>query len=446
VTDRPVNGKPRIVFDGLNLSLRKGTGIATYARILTRLAREFGYDIGIVYSTPFTVAAEPLLREIAFFDEMGSLNQLATRLTPRRVLNYIIDQARYYFPVEPAPLTFTGAVIKEQFADFLPEQDRGFIARNLFKNAHAFYNRTGKFVRLSLATPPNIFHCTCPLPLCVPSACNIYTIHDVVPLRLPFTTMENKRRTYRILRKIAREADHIVTVSETSKRDIVELLNVNPDRITNTYQAVALPNKYIERPKASVANYLEGEFGLTLDSYLLFFGSVEPKKNVGRLVDAYFASGSKIPLVLVISPGWQNEAEMSLVAQHQASARARNGAGPSIRCLDHVSLSTLVNLIRGARAVVFPSLYEGFGLPVMEAMMLGTPVVTGRVGALAEIAGDAALFVDPYDVDDLARALRTISCDADLRRDLSERGLAQADKFSIDRYRERMRLLYASLS
>jgi glycosyltransferase involved in cell wall biosynthesis len=96
--------------------------------------------------------------------------------------------------------------------------------------------------------------------------------------------------------------------------------------------------------------------------------------------------------------------------------------------------------------VVFPSLYEGFGLPVLEAMMLGAPVVTARAGALPEIAGDAALFVDPYDVDDITRAFRIISSDADLRRELAERGVAQAAKFSIDRYRERMRSLYASLS
>ena len=111
-----------------------------------------------------------------------------------------------------------------------------------------------------------------------------------------------------------------------------------------------------------------------------------------------------------------------------------------------MGLSTLITLIRGARAVVFPSLYEGFGLPVLEAMMLGTPVVTSSKGALGEIAGDAALLVDPYDVDDIARGITTIVNDADLRSELKCRGAAQAAKFSVERYQERVQSLYASLT
>jgi glycosyltransferase involved in cell wall biosynthesis len=102
-------------------------------------------------------------------------------------------------------------------------------------------------------------------------------------------------------------------------------------------------------------------------------------------------------------------------------------------------------LIRGARAVVFPSLYEGFGLPVLESMVLGTPVVASGESSLPEIAGDAALLVDPYDTEQIARGITTIVNDGDLRAELSRRGRAQAAKFSIDRYRERVEALYASL-
>jgi glycosyltransferase involved in cell wall biosynthesis len=105
----------------------------------------------------------------------------------------------------------------------------------------------------------------------------------------------------------------------------------------------------------------------------------------------------------------------------------------------------LVRLIRGARAVLFPSLYEGFGLPVLEAMLLGTPVVTSRASSLPEIAGDAALYVDPYDVDDIADAIKTITADAGLRTELSRLGRAQADLFSVARYRERVTALYERL-
>ena len=118
---------------------------------------------------------------------------------------------------------------------------------------------------------------------------------------------------------------------------------------------------------------------------------------------------------------------------------------PRIHRVDYVSSSNLVGLIRGARAVVFPSLYEGFGLPVLEAMVLGTPVVASRAASLPEIAGDAALLVDPYDTDDIARAITTIVDDKDLRSELARRGRYQAAKFSVNNYRERVGALYSAL-
>jgi glycosyltransferase involved in cell wall biosynthesis len=105
----------------------------------------------------------------------------------------------------------------------------------------------------------------------------------------------------------------------------------------------------------------------------------------------------------------------------------------------------LVSLIRGARAVIFPSLYEGFGLPVLEAMQLGTPVITSRTSSLPEIGGDAALYVNPYDINDIARAIRTIASDQGLRAELARRGLVQAELFSVARYRERVAELYQRL-
>jgi glycosyltransferase involved in cell wall biosynthesis len=107
-----------------------------------------------------------------------------------------------------------------------------------------------------------------------------------------------------------------------------------------------------------------------------------------------------------------------------------------------VTTRILVDLIRGARAVLFPSLYEGFGLPVLEAMTLGTPVVTSRTSSLPEIGGDAALYVNPYETTEIAQAINTITVDSDMRQDLVRRGRKQAERFSVDRYRERVNGLY----
>jgi len=411
--------------------------------MLTHAAHDLGHEVGVVYSTPFTPAKNPLLREIAFFDEKRPAMSGKRKLTLRRALNHVIDQTRYHLPVKPLPVELTGAVVARQFKRSLAAHDRVFVSRNLFANARTYFSRTKAFVNLAFEPRPDILHCTCPLPLRVRSACNVYTIHDLVPLRLPFTTQDNKRQLFRLLKKIAREADHIVTVSENSKRDIIELLGVEEKRITNTYQAVDFPREWIERSTTAIANQLDGTFGLQYQDYLLFYGALEPKKNVRRLIDAYLISDVDVPLVLVIAGGWQNEAEMKLLAEHSENNGASHRSRRRIYRFDYVTYPTLVTLIRGARAVIFPSLYEGFGLPVLESMVLGTPVVASREASLPEVAGDAALLVDPYDTDQIARAIATIVNDADLRAELSRRGPTQAAKFSVDRYRERVAALYS---
>src|SRR5690348_4220393 len=345
----------RIIYDGLNLGLARGTGIATYTRMLTQAAHDLGHEVGVVYSTPFTPAKNPLLREIAFFDEKRPAMSGKRKLTLRRALNHAADQTRYHLPVKPLPVEIGGAVEARQFARTLASHDRVFVSRNLFANARSYFSRTKAFVNLAFEPHPDILHCTYPLPLRVRSARNIYTVHDLVPLRLPFTTEDNKRQLFRLLQKIASEADHIVTVSENSKRDIIELLGVEEGRISNTYQTVDFPPEWIERPAAAVASQLEGHFGLGLHEYLLFYGALEPKKNIRRLIDAYLASGVDVPLVLVVAGGWQNDAEMRLLGEQSECAGVRKRSGRGIHRFDYVSYARLVTLIRGARAVVFPS-------------------------------------------------------------------------------------------
>ena len=430
----------RIYFDGLKLSLERGTGIATYTRMLTRVARDLGCEIGVVYSSPQRPAKNLMMREIAFFDSRDA----APVALPKLVWDAIRDQLRSPFGVEPSAVNLTGTVITDHFRDRMPLHDHLFAARNLFANARRYFSWSGRFIDLNFDTAPDILHCTYQLPLRAKGACNIYTIHDLVPLRLPFATLDNKRQTYRLLRKIAAEADHIVTVSENSKQDIVQLLGVDEERVTNTYEAVEFPPDLTARAEDLVAEELRGSFGLELQDYLLFYGALEPKKNVRRLIDAYMRSGVDIPLVITGAGGWGNQAELKMIKKLQAEGRSQDR--PRIYHFEYVSFAMLVSLIRGARAVLFPSLYEGFGLPVLEAMLLGTPVVTSRASSLPEIAGEAALYVDPYDVDDIAEAIKTITADEGLRTELSRRGRVQAGLFSVARYRERVAALYPRLA
>jgi len=431
----------RIYFDGLNLSLEHGTGIATYTRVLANVVRELDYEVGVVYSSPQRPAKNPLLREIGFFDS----REAAPVPYPKEIWNAVLDQFRVPLGVEPSTLNLTGTVITDQFHGRLPLHDHLFVARNLFANARRYFSWSGRFVDLVFDDAPDILHCTYQMPLRAKRACNIYTIHDLVPLRLPFTTLDNKRQTYRLLRKIAQEADHIVTVSENSKRDIVQLLGVPAERVTNTYEAVDFPRELVERPDELVAAQLRSSYGLETQDYLLFYGALEPKKNVARLIDAYMLSAVDIPLVITGAVGWGNKTEAKRLEELRTEGAIGLNGSRRIYHFEYVSLPMLVTLIRGARAVIFPSLYEGFGLPVLEAMLLGTPVVTSHASSLPEIAGDAALYVNPYNIDEIAQAIKTITADADLRTELVRRGHIQAELFSVARYRERLAALYERL-
>jgi glycosyltransferase involved in cell wall biosynthesis len=430
----------RIYFDGLNLSLERGTGIATYTRMLSQIVRDLGHDVGIVFSSPQRPAKIPLMREISFFDS----RDLAPIFSAKQVWAAIGDQLRSPLGARPSAINLTGAVITDQFKGRMPVLDHLFVARNLFANAGRYFSWSGRFTNVHFDTAPDIFHCTYQLPLRAKGARNIYTIHDLVPLRLPYTTLDNKQHTYRLLRKIAAEADHIVTVSENSKRDIVQLLGVEEERVTNTYQAVEFPRELVARSDDLLAEQLRSSFGLDFKDYLLFYGALEPKKNVVRLIEAFLLSAVDIPLVITGAGGWGNRTETKMIKELRGAAGSHGR--PRIYHLEYVNLPMLVTLIRGARAVLFPSLYEGFGLPVVEAMLLGTPVVTTRASSLPEIAGDAALYVNPYDVEDIARGIKKIAADAGLRAELEQRGRVQAELFSVARYRDRVATLYDRLT
>jgi glycosyltransferase involved in cell wall biosynthesis len=434
--------RPRILLDGYNLALDQGTGVATYARNLSRRLGALGAEVGVLYGNRASRSKDPVLREVTFFDPRHDEPQgIFRRLREvRSVLSMRLGE-------RALPVPSTGLVIRNALEDRLPHFDRLYNAPELFRRSVNAFDLFKRLLEVEVPDRPDVAHWTYPLPLRVPRARNIYTIHDLVPLRLPYTTLDRKRRHWRLCQEIARRADHIVTVSEASRQDIIRILGVPEDRVTNTYQAVALPGRYADKPEAHAAAEVEGAFGLEWHGYHLFFGAIEPKKNVGRMIEAYLASGASVPLVLLGKKAWQSEEELRLVPEEAGAAASSPEARRRLRVirLDYAPLRLLVSLVRGARSVIFPSLYEGFGLPVLEAMSLGTPVITSNTSSLPEVAGDAAMMVDPYDIEALTRAIREVDADAGLRAELSRRGPAQARLFSPAAYDARLRELYGRL-
>jgi glycosyltransferase involved in cell wall biosynthesis len=436
--------RARVFLDGYNLALDQGTGVATYARNLSFALQRLGCEVGVLYGTRSRPSPNPLIREIAFFDERmrDPPPWLTVLRRARRMLRASIGERAAQVPI-------SGQVITAAFRDRLPHFDEIWNVHDLFQQAHAQFHVVGQRLRVRLEPRPGLMHWTYPLPLLVPGARNIYTLHDLVPLRLPYTTLDNKRRYFRLNRLLGRVADHIVTVSEASKRDIVSLLGVPEERVTNTYQAVHIPRKFTDIPLPTVHEEVRGTFGLEAGRYWLFFGAIEPKKNVGRLIQAFLASGVEGPLVIVGKKAWKSEQELRLLFDDHIRWLAQEGSALRTRhkivLLDYAPFRLLVSLIRGARAVLFPSLYEGFGLPALESMLLGTPVITSNTSSMPEVVGEAALTVDPYDISALVQAIQALDRDPELRARLALEGPRRAALFSEERYDERLRTLYRRL-
>ena len=285
-------------------------------------------------------------------------------------------------------------------------------------------------------------HWTYPLPLKVKGAQNIYTLHDLVPLRLPYTTLDNKKTYYKLLQLIKKNADHIVTVSENSKKDIVDILGIDESRITNTYQSVFIPPKYTETPDSEVQRKIEGTFGIDYKGYFLFFGAIEPKKNIGRIIEAYLSANIKSPLVIIGAQAWKSEQELKLLYDdHNRFLFEKNNltrVRKKVYQIDYVPFSLLVTMIRGAKSVLFPSLYEGFGLPILESMLLKTPVLTSNISSIPEIAGDAAYMINPYDSEEITQGIMNLENDEGLRKELMDKGVVQAAKYSEEKYQQRL--------
>jgi len=427
--------------DGYNLALPNGTGVATYGHVLAETLRAGGHRVTGVFGVDTGRHAE--MREVLFYDRLGHVPP-TPRLRRKRSRRILRAALRPFHARRAEDVPQSGRVETVNLAERLPSLDRLTTTADLFEIAHRHFAIHGRFLRLRMERPPAIMHWTYPLPITLHGATNIYTFHDLVPLRLPYTTLDAKRAYRSLLAACAREAAHLCTVSETSRADIIAEFGIDPDRITNCYQAspLATPDSHPHHDAAVIENI----FGLPHRGYFLHFGAIEPKKNIGRLLEAYLSTGVSAPLVLTGGRGWQAEEELRLlVPDDEADTVHGRRMAERVRRLEHLPRLLLARLIRGARAVLFPSIHEGFGLPVLEAMQLGTPVLTSTTGALAEIAGDAALLVDPYDVTAIAAGIRTLDTDSGLRARMSAAGPAAAARFSADAYRARLELMYTRL-
>ncbi len=274
------------------------------------------------------------------------------------------------------------------------------------------------------------------LPPLVPCR-SVVTIHDCIHLRFP-QYLPNKLG-YAYARSALWVATHrsnrILTVSEASKRDILKYFRVPPGKIDVIYNAI--DERFNEPPTDEEMARVRERYQL-LDPFVLYAGNIKPHKNLERLIEAFHAlrrDGLEHVKLLIIGD------EISKYATLRRAVH-RHKLHKHVRFLGFVSDKTLACLYRLAGVFVFPSLYEGFGLPPLEAMASGTPVITSNVSSLPEVVGDAALLIDPYDPNAIADAIRRVLTEPALAEDLRQRGLARVKDFSWERSVARVREIY----
>ena len=250
----------------------------------------------------------------------------------------------------------------------------------------------------------------------VPTAISIM---DVAYLRFP--ELFTKHDLYQLTnwtKYSVRQAKRIFTISESSKNDIINQYHISPEKVVVTYPGIKILKR---KNKNENMEELKKKFNISRN-YVLFVGTLQPRKNVARLIDAFAKLRNEdLDLVLVGKKGWLYEEILE--------APKKFNVADKVKFLDFVSDEDLPGLYQNALVYVLPSLYEGFGLPVLEAMKYGCPVITSNISSLPEAGGDAAVYVDPTDSNDIAKKIEEVISNESLRESMIEKGYMQIKKF-----------------
>jgi glycosyltransferase involved in cell wall biosynthesis len=264
------------------------------------------------------------------------------------------------------------------------------------------------------------------MPLVAPGCLRVVTFHDLTFFLLPGRYPASRRLYFQaVSRASARRADALIVPSETVKGDVARILAVPQSRITTVYEAPAPVFRPIE--DGAMLAQVRQKYRLP-DRFILNVGSLEPGKNRASLIQAFHRlrqRGLGHRLVIVGQKAWKYEGDFELVE--------RLGLGEAVLFTGYVPAEELAALYSCAELFVFPSLYEGFGLPVLEAMACGAPVVTSNLSAMPEVAGRAAMLIEPRDIEGLADAMERPLRYSRVRTSLRSRGLKRAAEFSWER-------------
>lgn len=267
--------------------------------------------------------------------------------------------------------------------------------------------------------PFHVYHETAFFPAALEDVPVVYTIYDLSLIKYRSEHPRERRWFFDLFfKRRLPYASHILTISEYVRNEIIDETGLPPHLVTAI--PLAADPIFSPRKKSEVAEVLRRR-GWP-EEYILFVGTLEPRKNLSSLIRALTIAETKIPLILAGWQGWGDKEWMRLINDQKLQRR--------VFFTGHVDEETLACLYTGASAFVFPSLYEGFGLPILESMACGCPVVCSNAASLPEVAGKAALQVNPTDAEGLAHALDIVLTDSKLRQSMIHQGIERAARFS----------------
>ena len=285
--------------------------------------------------------------------------------------------------------------------------------------------------------PVDLYHATdFVLPPTRKGTRTLLTVHDLSFIRVPSTASPPlKAFLDETVPRSVEAADHVLADSEATKSDLIDLYETRADKITVLYSGVDSGFSQVSDPIELERVRLK--YGLEQVSYLLSVGTVQPRKNYSRVIEAMSEirrMGHDLHYVIAGTSGWLED--------EMRQAIERTEMNDCVHLLGLIEDRDLPALYSGARMLAMVSLYEGFGLPVLEAMACGTPVVTSNLSSLPEVSGDAALLVDPYDTGAIREAILELETDADKRAQLIQAGFLRAKRFSWNRAARQLRSIY----
>jgi len=413
----------KVLIGGYDFEQKIHRGITYYGKALINTLRD--HDLYLL-----TSAKREDEEALLYLNILRQLDDPIILSSKKRLLAYIKSKLSFKYDIVKNELTNNNVKEKLNYLKYI----------NYYYNIPRLYDITGIHNRFFLKNPLKIDLDKSLIDLLIltsptnikANVPTIQTLHDVIPLtEVDHPPADSSKIFYYRIKNMLEYSEKIFSVSEYSKQMCIKLFPEAVDKIEVVHQPIPIYDDEKELAQNSIVqNSVLTKYGLESENYLFYVGMLEKRKNIKLLIESYLAVADKvnIPLVLAGALGYGKEEFISYLKDDRYKGK--------IIYLNYISNIEKLVLLKNARAFVFPSLSEGFGLPPLESMSMDTPVLTSNVTSLPEVCGNAALLVNPYSIKELAEGIENITLNNQLREDLLKESQKNIKRFTYTNFRE----------